>query len=275
MKCIFAFCFSVAVLAGHSTFAQGVPDRCTCDPIVVMIGDDRKSDVICPGSQTRDALLQTWGPSRPQGSKIIVIRKSTGMATWAPEGSTPEGLAREAGSEPRFTGSAEERVACFSASATQICPAPQRNSLGRIQPKSGLWQSHLGDTAISGCPAQIASALAAAAPAGLGSGQERRRFSDPFHPSDLLPGTGMGDATWTELPEGGWTVEFVPRIISQQQAAGASTSVTMSLQVACDTAIEGQTLIALELPDIARGLLGVGAGGCRITRPFQMRWIGE
>lgn len=261
------------MLAAPGAEAQVTAGQCGCDPLVVMIDEGVRGDIICPGSQTRDALLRHWGASRPDGASILVIRKSSGKTAWAPEGSTPEGLAREAGVPARFTGSAADRAACFGTSP--ICPAPQRNALGKVQPKNGLWRSSIGEMTITGCPAQLASAVASAVPASLGEGEERRSFSDPFHPSSMLIGLEQGNQTWVDLPEGGWQTEFVPDVINAQQAAGASTSVTMTMQVACDTMVEGQSVIDIRLPEVARALIGVGPEGCRIERPYQLQWVGD
>lgn len=260
----------VALASGAQ--AQADLGNCGCDPLVVMLEDQARADVICPKEATRERLLDIWGPSRPEGARILVIRKG-GETTWAPAGTSPEALAASAGAVAAFTGSALERAACFSVG--DFCPAPQRNALGAIQPRAGVWRSTLGDMTITGCPAQMASAVSAAAPAVLGTSEERRSFSDPFHPQSLLIDQGQQDITWVERADGGWETEFVPQVINDQQAAGASTNVSMTLEVACDTLIEGTTEINIQLPEVARSLLGVGPEGCVIQRPYQLQWVGE
>lgn len=266
---------ATGLLISLSGFAQAQSDmsQCGCDPLVLMIEENQRSDVICPAADTRAALLEKWGPVRPDGARILVIRKTGGETAWAPGDATPETLAAEAGTVAIFTGNATDRAACFAAG--NICNAPQRNALGAIQPRQGVWRSTIGEMTFTGCPAQITGALSSAAPATLGLAEERRSFSDPFHPDSLLIGQGQGDVVWVARPEGGWETDFVPQVINDQQAAGASTHVYMSLDVSCDTRIEGQTEIVVELPEVAGVLLGVGPQGCRIERPFQLQWIGE
>lgn len=253
--------------------AQSDMSQCSCDPLVVMIDDGQRSDVICPAADTRASLLETWGAIRPEGARLLVIRKATGTTAWAPADATPEALAAEAGTVAVFTGSAADRAACFAAGT--LCNAPQRNALGAIQPRDGVWRSTIGEMTFTGCPAQITGALSRSVPATLGMAEERRTFSDPFHPDSLVVADGQSDLAWQARPEGGWQTDFVPEAINDQQATGASTHVYMSLDVSCDTQIEGQTEIVVELPDVAKALLGVGPQGCRIERPFQLRWVGE
>ena len=274
MKNLFLSLVACAAVFTAPALAQSPLDRCDCDPLVVMIEDNVRTDVICPGATTTDALLRNFGAMRPDGAKILVIRKTDGSTAWAPEGATPETLAADAGTVATFTGSAEQRVACFSAAVGGICVNPQRNAQGQIQPRDGLWRSTIGEMTITGCPQQMVATLAAAAPAALGAADEQRSFADPFHP-DSLNLTPQANLVWETLNDGGWRTNFVPSAINAQQAPGASTDVTMTMDVTCDTVIEGETEIVIQLPEVARGLLGVGAEGCRIERPYSLQWISE
>ena len=78
---------ATALLAGHGAGAQTTLASCGCDPLVMMIEADVRSDVICPDDATAEALLQTWGPVRPEGARILLIRKASGLTAWAPGGS--------------------------------------------------------------------------------------------------------------------------------------------------------------------------------------------
>jgi hypothetical protein len=255
---------SVGMLA-----AQTPPASCGCDPLVIMIEEGARADVICPDPTTRAALLDLWSGTRPEGATRLVIRKSTGRADWASDATTLDALIAEAGGTSGFTGPPAERAACFGVGG--ICANPQRNALGGIQPRDGLWRAELGDISINGCPEAMAAAVLQAMPADIAETSVRRSFPDPFHP-DALGMSPEGAGAWQERPDGSWQIDLAPPI---DQAPGASTEVRIGITPVCDTEIAGQTEIAVKLPQVAQAMLGVAPEGCFIRRPFTLRRVGE
>lgn len=225
-----------------------------CPPMVVLIEEGVRVDFVS-ADPAMLAALDTEAALRPEGSTMFVISKGK-PAQWAPPDTRADELAVMAATDDiRYEGP----TLCRPKSTVFKAGVPVEGP----QPKSGRWRAEVGPASIEGCPAQFQDMIASRAGIldAMDQGERTLQFSPPFHPSQLEMSEAAG-LKWKTSGKG-WITNFVPPM---EQAEGASSDVTLFMQVTNPDRIDLTTRIVIKLPAIAAAMLGVGPQGCRIDR---------
>ena len=138
-------------------------------------------------------------------------------------------------------------------------------AMSDIQPQDGVWSGQGQFIGESGCPAQIADAMAQQS----GSyDNQQMTFPKPFDPVPLV----NSDIAWSKIGTDTWRGVFTQSQNTQMGAISAST--VFDITVTSETEISQSAKVQVEMPQTIAQLLGMSGASCAIQTVVTHRYGG-
>ena len=143
---------------------------------------------------------------------------------------------------------------------------------GGLQPRDGSWRTNVQPAQAKGCPAMLASAIAAK----NGGSQIMTRqvtFPKPFDPNKLPRDFNPGHS-WKPDGENRWASSIFANKINFGAEGMQATDVRLSMELVSETEIRQSGTVKVNLPKIAQQTLGV-SGDCRVVTNSVSTWVSD